>query len=42
VTIEATGNSDKLDAVLRVLEPFGVKELVQLGMVGHRARPRAR
>jgi acetolactate synthase-1/3 small subunit len=33
VTIEATGNADKLDALLRVLEPFGVKELVQSGMV---------
>jgi acetolactate synthase I/III small subunit len=33
VTIEATGGADKLDALLRVLEPFGVKELVQSGMV---------
>jgi acetolactate synthase I/III small subunit len=33
VTIEATGNADKLEAMLRVLEPFGVKELVQSGMV---------
>ena len=33
VTIEATGNADKLDALLRVLEPFGIKELVQSGMV---------
>ncbi len=33
VTIEATGNADKLDALLRVLEPFGVRELVQSGMV---------
>ncbi len=33
VIIEATGNIDKLDALLRVLEPFGVKELVQSGMV---------
>ena len=33
VTIEATGSVDKLDALLRVLEPFGVKELVQSGMV---------
>ena len=33
VTIEATGNSDKLEALLRVLEPFGIKELVQSGMV---------
>src|SRR5437899_4566717 len=33
VTIEATGNADKLEALLRVLEPFGIKELVQSGMV---------
>jgi len=33
VTIEATGNSDKLEALLRILEPFGIKELVQSGMV---------
>jgi acetolactate synthase-1/3 small subunit len=33
VVIEATGNADKLEAFLRVLEPFGVKELVQSGMV---------
>jgi acetolactate synthase I/III small subunit len=33
VTIEATGNAEKLDALLRVLEPFGVRELVQSGMV---------
>ncbi|WP_020574771.1 acetolactate synthase small subunit [Actinopolymorpha alba] len=33
VTIEATGNPEKLDAMLRVLEPFGVRELVQSGMV---------
>jgi acetolactate synthase I/III small subunit len=34
VTIEATGHKDKLDALVRVLEPFGIKELVQSGMVG--------
>ncbi len=34
VTIEATGSHDKLEALLRVLEPFGVKELVQSGLVG--------
>jgi acetolactate synthase I/III small subunit len=33
VTIEATGSSDKLEALLRVLEPFGIRELVQSGMV---------
>jgi len=33
ITIEATGSEDKLDAMLRVLEPFGIRELVQSGMV---------
>ena len=33
VTIEATGNGDKLSALLRVLEPFGIKELVKSGAV---------
>ena len=33
VTIEATGNSDKLAALLRVLEPYGIRELVQSGQV---------
>jgi len=33
VTIEATGTVDKLDAFIRVLEPFGIRELVQSGMV---------
>jgi len=33
VTIEATGTNDKLTAFIRVLEPFGIRELVQSGMV---------
>ena len=33
VSIEVTGSPEKLDAFLRVLEPFGVRELVQSGMV---------
>ncbi|CAO5164826.1 acetohydroxy-acid synthase (small subunit) [Frankia sp. AiPs1] len=33
VTIEATGTRDKLDALIRMLEPFGIRELVQSGMV---------
>ena len=33
VTIEATGNGDKLAALLRILEPFGIKELVKSGAV---------
>ena len=41
VTIEATGSTDKLEALLRVLEPFGVKELVQSGMVAIGRGPRS-
>lgn len=33
VTVEATGAHDKLVALLKVLEPFGIRELVQSGMV---------
>ncbi len=33
LTIEATGTADKLDALLRDLEPFGIREMVQSGMV---------
>jgi acetolactate synthase I/III small subunit len=33
VTIEATGTPDKLDALTRLLEPYGVRELVQSGVV---------
>lgn len=33
VTIEATGNAEKIAALLRVLEPYGIKELVQSGLV---------
>jgi acetolactate synthase-1/3 small subunit len=33
VTIEITGTPDKLKAFIKVLEPFGIKELVQSGMV---------
>jgi acetolactate synthase-1/3 small subunit len=41
VTIEATGSPDKLEALLRVLEPFGVKELVQSGVVAVGRGPRS-
>jgi acetolactate synthase I/III small subunit len=34
VTVEATGGADKLAALLTVLEPYGIRELVQSGMVG--------
>ena len=33
LTIEAIGTADKLDALLRDLEPFGIKEMVQSGLV---------
>ena len=41
LTIEATGTSDKLTALLEVLEPFGVRELVQSGMVAIGRGPRS-
>jgi len=34
VTVEATGSRGKLSALLHVLEPFGIRELVQSGTVG--------
>jgi len=33
IIIEATGSTDKLAALLRVLEPYGIAELVQSGVV---------
>ncbi len=33
MTIEATGSPDKLDALLEMLQPYGVRELVQSGLV---------
>lgn len=33
LTIEVTGNSGKVDAFLRVLEPFGIKEIAQSGLI---------
>jgi acetolactate synthase-1/3 small subunit len=41
LTIEVTGNRDKLAAFLEVVEPFGVKELVQSGMVAIGRGPRS-
>jgi acetolactate synthase-1/3 small subunit len=41
VTVEATGSRDKLEALLRVLEPFGIKELVQSGVVAMGRGPRS-
>lgn len=33
MTIEATGSGEKLSAMLKMLEPFGIKELVQSGTI---------
>ncbi|HEX2892461.1 MAG TPA: acetolactate synthase small subunit, partial [Marmoricola sp.] len=33
ITLEVTGNSDKLTDFLKVVEPFGIRELVQSGLV---------
>jgi acetolactate synthase-1/3 small subunit len=41
LTIEATGTADKLDAMIRMLEPFGVREMVQSGMVAVGRGPRS-
>ena len=40
LTIEATGNRGKIEALLRVLEPFGIRELVQSGVVSLSRGPR--
>jgi len=33
ITVEVTGNAEKLQTFLRMLEPYGIKELVKSGMV---------
>ncbi len=33
ITVEATGSREKLDALIKMLEPFGILELVQSGQV---------
>jgi len=40
LTVEATGNRGKIEALLRLLEPFGVREIVQSGMVSLSRGPR--
>ncbi|MGH3674428.1 MAG: acetolactate synthase small subunit [Mycobacterium sp.] len=40
LTIEATGTPEKLEAFLRVLEPYGIRELVQSGVVSLSRGPR--
>lgn len=41
LTVEATGTADKLDALLRMLEPYGFREMVQSGVVAIGRGPRA-
>ena len=41
LTIEATGTEDKLTALLRMLEPYGIREMVQSGMVAVGRGPRS-
>jgi acetolactate synthase-1/3 small subunit len=41
LTVEATGTQEKLEALLRVLEPYGIRELVQSGVVSLARGPRA-
>ena len=41
LTIECTGKSEKVQALLHVLEPYGVRELVQSGIVGVGRGPRS-
>ncbi|MFV0432867.1 MAG: acetolactate synthase small subunit [Leucobacter sp.] len=33
LTIEVTGDSGKIDAFLKVLEPYGIKEIAQSGLI---------
>lgn len=41
VTIQITGNAGKIADFLRILEPFGIRELVQSGMVAIGRGPRS-
>ncbi|MEQ3548919.1 acetolactate synthase small subunit [Pseudonocardia nematodicida] len=41
VTVEATGTDDKLNALLRMLEPYGIREMVKSGMVAVGRGPRS-
>lgn len=40
LTVEATGTQEKLDALLRILEPYGIRELAQSGVVSVSRGPR--
>ena len=39
--IESTGTQEKLEALLRVLEPYGIREIVQSGVVSMSRGPRS-
>ncbi|GGH58964.1 acetolactate synthase small subunit [Rothia aerolata] len=41
VVIEATGSAEKLEALLDVLEPFGIREIVRAGTLGLSRGPRS-
>ena len=41
LTIEATGTADKIAALLKNLEPYGIREMVQSGMVAIGRGPRS-
>ena len=41
MTIEATGNQDKLDAIINLLQRFGIKELARTGSVAMRRSKKA-
>jgi acetolactate synthase-1/3 small subunit len=41
LTIELSGRPDKLDAMLRMLEPYSIREMVQSGMVALGRGPRS-
>jgi acetolactate synthase I/III small subunit len=41
LTVEATGTGEKLAALLRMLEPYGIREMVQSGMVAVGRGPRS-
>ena len=41
LTVEATGTADKIAALLRNLEPYGIREMVQSGTIAIGRGPRA-
>jgi acetolactate synthase-1/3 small subunit len=43
LTIEVTGTEDKIEAVLRILRPLGIREIVRSGRLAMmRSEPRER